>query len=169
MGYYKDSITEWLNNNEDSINNQKLSIDQQVYTENFRLLTAKKYEFIVSNVNANQDFKNIRYDDNSRVIVTKAAVPFSRPLYLKFTLPSQGYPFNDINVSSSLDKKWVLILSDSFYSWVKADIVSRISNTQINNWSLAFKKDRLSVWSFDTAITSTDEKSFIADAYPGTI
>lgn len=54
------------------------------------------------------------------------SVPYDRPLFLNFTLPGQGYPFSNINVSSlnigeavyiiseSKDKRWYLILSSSF-------------------------------------------------------
>jgi len=175
------TIQHQLNN---QINNDKLSKDYKVYQENYRLLNNEEYKKVISNI-ALLDSNELKYNKNNRAIITKTTmsytVPYDRPLYYDFKSVGNGYPFSTINqssvnigqaiyiVSTSIDKKWLLVLSDSFYGWVKADSVSKISDTQIKKWQSLFIKQRLSVRDFNSSILSNDGKSFLKDAFPGTM
>lgn len=180
----QNSLKEWVTDQINDINNTKLPNDQKIYKENFRLFTNKEYQDIIKNINFN-DINNFnKYNYNNRAIVTRTtmsySVPYDKPLFLNFTLPGQGYPFSNINVSSlnigeavyiistSKDKRWYLILSSSFYAWVKANSISKISSDQIQTWNTAFTRKSISIRRFETPIFNLDNR-FRQNTYPGTI
>ncbi|API86798.1 SH3 domain-containing protein [Francisella uliginis] len=180
----QNSLKKWVTEQINDINNSKLPDDEKIYKENFRLFTKLEYKSVTKNINFD-DINNLhKYNVNNRAIVTRTTmgytVPYDRPLFLNFTLPGQGYPFSNINVSSlnigeaiyiisvSKDKRWYLVLSPSFYAWVKSNTISRVSTSEIETWKNAFTKKSISIRRFETPIFNLDNK-LIKNTYPGTM
>ncbi|MED7788830.1 SH3 domain-containing protein [Francisella sp. 19X1-34] len=180
----QNNLKEWITEQINDINNAKLPDDEKIYKENFRLFANKEYQNIIKNINSDDINNSLKYNNNNRAIVTRTtmgyAVPYDRPLFLNFTLPGQGYPFSNINVSSlnigeavyiistSKDKRWCLVLSSSFYAWVKSNSISRISAKEIQTWKNAFIKKSISIRRFETPVFNLENK-LIKNTYPGTI
>ena len=116
-----------------SFNNQGKAADAINYGENFRPHTGQWIRDIQENMNLDQ-FASINYDANNRAIATAnllvRLLPTLDPAFYHFTLPGQGYPFDNLQqsaiwagtpvyiIAETKNRAWVYVLSPSFLGWV---------------------------------------------------
>lgn len=138
----------------DAFTNANLADNKIGYGENFRAHTQAWIDDIKTNMNINQ-FTGITFDTRNRgIAVTNLSVrilPTDEPSYHKFTLPGNGYPFDNLQMSSlwagtpvyiagtSKDKFWCFIFSPSFSGWVKSTGIARATPSFVTQWQRAAK------------------------------
>lgn len=119
--------------------------DRLNYLANYRLSSHKWTELLRQNININK-LKNISYVASHRAIIVNNTfarlLPTHEPSYSDFTLAGQGYPFDNLQVSSvwagtpvyviaaTEDQSWLLVLTPAFIDWVPAHDVAYLSAMQ---------------------------------------
>lgn len=153
------------------------------YGENFRPHTLQWINNIKENMNINQ-FSNLTYNANSRAIaianLNARVLPTDSPHFYNFTLPGQGYPFDNLQMSSlwagtpvyivaqSRDKAWDFVITPSFIAWVHSKYIARVNNNFINDWSRTAIKKMAAIIHTKTPIIDENGK-FQFYAYVGSV
>ncbi|MES2998156.1 MAG: SH3 domain-containing protein [Pseudomonadota bacterium] len=153
------------------------------YGENFRPHTDKWIENIAKNLNIDQ-FAHLHYQKNNRgIAVTNLAVralPTNDVHFYNYQTAGQGYPFDNLQVSSlwagtpiyivgsTQDHTWYLIISPALIGWVKSDGIAKTSDTFINTWTITAKNKLAAITRTQTSLLD-GEKRFLLTAYVGSV
>ncbi|MFZ9035377.1 MAG: SH3 domain-containing protein [Francisellaceae bacterium] len=165
-------------------NNQRRNTDNLIYRVNFRPYPNEIWQQIKDNMKLEQ-FKSPSYfQQNRRAIVVNATIgrdlPTTEPLFYSFTQPGEGYPFDNLMMTSlqpgqaiyilgkSVDEAWSLVLADSYINWVKTQDIAPVSTAFIIRWQKQAKSQMLTTIHFNSSIISDDHK-IATYAYPGAL
>lgn len=167
----------------DFFSNQNKSAENIGYGENFLPYPENWLNAIAKNVNLAQ-FNNLSYQEKNRAIaienLSARALPTDDPHFYSFKIAGQGYPFDNLQMSSiwvgtplyilgeSLDHAWVLVLTPDFISWVKSSGIARTSETFVNQWGSIAKNSLAAITHTQTSILD-EKKQFLLYAYIGTV
>ncbi len=124
------------------------------YGENFRAYNAAWIASIQDNMNINQ-FSSLKYSKKNRAIavnnIDARVLPTDDPHFYHFTLAGQGFPFDNLQMSSiwagtplyiiaqSKDKAWDYVATPSVIAWVHSDDIARVKDRFVNTWAQAAK------------------------------
>ncbi|MGL5800780.1 MAG: SH3 domain-containing protein [Plesiomonas sp.] len=179
--YYIASIlSQGPEKNLNDIINQYLSSSSISWGENFRAHSSQWKEEVKNRVNTNISI--VYHAENRGIAVRETLVrvlPTEDPAYDDPRKAGQGYPFDNLQMSSvragtpvyvltnSSDKRWKYVISPTVTGWVHSEDIARVDQKFINEWvSLAqkqlgaFIKEPVSVY---------DAEQYYFTARPGTI
>ena len=121
------------------------------YGQNYRPHTARWLDDIERNMNLQQFGQAPRYTPNARAIATDALLvrelPTMDPSFYSHRLAGQGYPFDNLQISSvrpgtplyvlgrSVDGDWDYVQSPDVQGWVLASGVGAVDDAFISAWS----------------------------------
>ncbi len=124
------------------------------YGENFHPLSEAWIEKIRKNVNLGQ-FSSLTYDSHNRAIaitnLQARVLPTNDPAYYDFIQPGQGFPFDNLQVSSlwagtpvyivaqTQDKVWDYVIAPSYFGWVKSTGIARATKSFVELWTSSIK------------------------------
>ena len=168
----------------DKFNNQgKAPIDRH-YGANFKEKSAIWWNKIKQNMGlealASSEFKK----ENKAIAITNTlarALPDFAPDFYYFSLPGQGFPFDNLQESAiwagtplyvltnSQDKAWSLVLTpDAYFAWVKSNDIARVSAQFINQWQQAAQKGLAAVTKTEASIVDVNQ-NFLFSGYIGAV
>ncbi len=117
-------------------NNQNKTTDEIQYGENFRPHTLQWFDDIQNNMNLPQLASLTYQPQNNAIMIDNAfirVIPTNDVAFFNHELAGQGYPFDNIQVTSiwagtpiyvmyySRDKAWAFILSPAIVGWIPAN------------------------------------------------
>jgi cell wall-associated NlpC family hydrolase len=139
----------------DTYSNQNKPDDQIGYGENFRPHSPYWIEHIAANINLSQ-FDHFVYQPNHRAIaidnLAARVLPTDDVHFYSYKLAGQGYPFDNLQMSSlwagtpvyilgvSRNHAWSLVVTPDYIGWVKSDGLARVSDSFIKTWETASQK-----------------------------
>ncbi|WP_133140209.1 SH3 domain-containing protein [Legionella genomosp. 1] len=152
----------------DEFNNQNKEPAARHYGENFKEHDAKWLNRIQRNMNL-PALENLEFSEVNRAIAINnsyaRALPESAPDFYHFSLPGQGFPFDNLQESAiwsgtplyvfaySNDKAWALVLTpDAYFAWVKSNDIALASGPFVNQWQKAAKKKLIAITKTQTEI-----------------
>ena len=166
-----------------SFNNPSHPTDETGYGANYIPYSINWFETIKENINLSQ-FIHLGYQAKNRAIaidnISARALPTEDPYFYNFRLPGEGYPFDNLQISSiwigtplyilgeTRDHGWSLVFTPDFVGWVKSTSIARVSYSFINQWQSAAKKNLAAITQTRTSITD-EKKRFLNYAYIGTV
>lgn len=120
------------------------------YDENFRLHSKKWIKEIANNMRLEQLTPPLQFNATKRGIcinnVDIRALPTDDVHFYNFTLPGQGYPFDNLRVSSAwagtatytvaetIDKAWSLVITHFGTGWVKSEYIAKVDENFLETW-----------------------------------
>ncbi|HTM64354.1 MAG TPA: SH3 domain-containing protein [Gammaproteobacteria bacterium] len=151
------------------------------YGVNFRPHTQKWIRDIASNINFTQ-LETFKYHASQRAITIEntsvRALPTDEVHYYHFKFPGQGYPFDNLQmsalwvgspvyvISESLDRAWVLVLTNDLVGWVHRSSIAEADEQFIQQWQNAAKKQMAAI--IKTKATLVDENNqYVMTTYVG--
>lgn len=153
------------------------------YGENFRPHDLQWIDNIDKNMDINQ-FSHLIYSKRNRAItitnLNARVLPTDDPHFYNFTLPGQGYPFDNLQMSSlwvgtpvyivaqSSDKAWDFVITPSFIAWVHSSGIVKTSNKFIAHWTKTAKRMMAATIHTKTPIIDTN-RNFLFYAYVGSV
>jgi hypothetical protein len=162
--------------------NEGKSDDQIGYGENFRAHTPDWINKISDNINLTQ-WDNFNYQDKNRAIAIDnlhaRVLPTDDVHFYHYTLPGQGYPFDNLQMSSlwvgtpvyiiteTMDHAWAYVITPDYIAWVKTNGLARTNNGFVNTWENSAKK-HLGALTHQTSLTD-NKNQFLATAYVGSV
>lgn len=121
------------------------------YGQNFRPHTARWLDEIERNMNLQQFAQAPGYKPNARAIATDALpvreLPTMDPSFYSYRLAGQGYPFDNLQISSirpgaplyvlghTVDGAWDYVQTPDVQGWVKSSGVGFVDDAFIASWS----------------------------------
>lgn len=168
----------------DEFDNQKQDPAHQHFGENF-----KEHDFLwLSKISKNMalDTLNVQsYNPNNRAIAIAntyaRALPDLAPDFYHFSLPGQGFPFDNLQESTiwvgtplyvlhvSQDKAWSLVLTpDAYMAWIKSSDLAYASTEFIQQWQEAAQKGLLAVTQTESSVVD-EAQHFLFSAYIGAV
>lgn len=140
-------------------------------------------EKISVNVNAEQFKEPILYKPENRAIFVQnayaRALPTEEPFYYHHSIPGEGYPFDELQMSSiwagtsayviaeSKDKNWSYVLTPDFQAWVQSNTLAKASDKFITHWQRAAKNKLGAITHTETSITDAYTQHHYFKAYVG--
>lgn len=166
-----------------SFNNQSKPDNQIGYGENFRPYTVDWINNIANNINLAQ-FDNLTYQPNRRAIAIEnlaaRVLPTNDVHFYNYKLAGQGYPFDNLQMSSlwigtpvyilaeTRDHAWVLVLTPDYIAWVKSRGIAQTNDTFINTWQAAAKNHMAAITRTQSSVLDAKGK-FLFTAYVGAV
>lgn len=180
LPYIKEQMPKIL----ETFNNEKVSLKDKHYGENFKRKNRLWWKTITTNVNL-QAVDAATFNIHNRAISIAntfvRALPDDAPDFFHPSLPGQGFPFDNLQmsvlwagtplyiISTSKDKAWSLVLTpDSYYGWVKSKDMAYTSSSFIRNWQSAARHRLGAITQTNTSIT-TDHDQFQLTGYVGAV
>lgn len=155
-----------------SYSNQDKSSDAIGYGENFRPHTEKWIDDIAANMNTNQFNSPLVFDSNNRAIFLNNAdmrvLPTQDVHFYNFTQPGQGYPFDNLQITSiwagtaayivgvTQDNAWVLVVTSVARGWVKSEFIARVDQKFVSFWTDHAKESLAAIVATKTPIIDQD-------------
>ncbi len=155
------------------------------YGENFRPYVPTWIQAISDNMNLEQFAEPMYFNAGQRSIVVQNTyarlLPTNEPHFYRFTLPGQGFPFDNLQQSAiwiatpvyllgtTQDGAWSLVLTSSFTAWVVTDAIAKVTADFINNWNAQVRENLLVITSTQVPVVNADSKHFQFSAYVGTL
>ncbi|MEM9254155.1 MAG: SH3 domain-containing protein [Pseudomonadota bacterium] len=149
---------------------------------NYRKHSRAWKDQLAGNVNLTQ-FSTASFAMSRRAIAVDnlpgRALPTRDPHYHDFSLPGEGYPFDNLQMTSiwagtplyiageSLDGVWYYVLSSSVAAWVPASGVAHASEDFVVRWTRATNEGLTAVTRSDTAIN--DARQLLLHGYLGAV
>lgn len=146
-------IINWFNNADKDKN-------QMGYGMNFRPYSEGWISFIKKNMNLKQ-LSSLEYDSSNRAIaitnLEARALPTNDANFREFTLPGQGYSFDNLQMSSlwagtpvyivsqTNDTSWSFIIAPSFIGWIMTNGIARTNEDFIEKWQKAAKNNMAAI------------------------
>lgn len=162
--------------------NANQSTSNQFYGENFLPHTQQWIAAIQRNMNLQQFKEHLIYQQTHRGIMTNnayaRALPTNDPAFSQFTLPGQGYPFDNLQLSAiwagtpiyvigvTKDKSWSLVLTPSLIAWVQSSAIAIASDEFIKKWHDTAKHSLAAITKTKTSIVSK-HRHFLFTSYIG--
>jgi cell wall-associated NlpC family hydrolase len=171
----------------DAFSNKRKEADKIGYGENFRPHTQQWIANIATNMNLNQ-FNSLTYQSGNRAIAVAnlhaRVLPTNDVHFFKFTLPGQGFPFDNLQMSSlwagtpvyiiarSKDLAWDFVLTPSLLAWVPSAGIALTDDNFVTSWQTAAKKCLAAITHTKTVVNSNERFRFygyvgaVFPAYP---
>lgn len=150
---------------------------------NNRAYSSSWIEAIKKNINFKQ-LNNLKYSSKNRAIATSnllmRGLPTNDPAYYSSTIPGEGYPFDDLQVSATyagtplyilsytIDKEWALVLAPEYIGWVKSSGVAFTDNDFMKTWQKTSYTNLVGIKKSDVAIVDI-HNNFQFNGYVGMI
>ncbi len=166
-----------------TLNNENKPADQIGYGTNFRPYPAAWINNITDNMNLAQFNQPLAFVSANRGIaltnLNARALPTTDVHFYSYQLPGQGYPFDNLQVSSlwagtplyiigqTQDRAWSLVLTPDYIAWVKSEGIARVDDAFIHNWQIAVQKKLVAITHTQTNITTNQHFRF--QAYIGSV
>jgi SH3 domain (SH3b1 type)/NLPC_P60 stabilising domain, N term/SH3 domain of SH3b2 type len=154
------------------------------YSFNFLPYTNEWINSIQYNMNIAQ-FTGLNYHSRRRAIaitnLAGRALPTDDPHFYSFKQAGQGYPFDNIQVTSvwagtpiyiagmSRDGKWYLVITPNVMVWVHSDGIAYADNNFISAWQKAAHKKLAAITETGVSVFDQKQKRFCFTAYVGSI
>lgn len=164
-------------------NNNKKSANQIGYGINFRPHSSVWITRIAHNINLSQ-FDHLHYHSDRRAIaidnLAVRALPTEDVLFYNYKLAGEGYPFDNLQMSSlwvgtpvyilgiTQDQVWSLIISPDYIGWVKSDGLARTNDHFINVWVHAAQKQLAAIIRTQTSLLDVKGR-LLFTAYVGSV
>lgn len=168
----------------DAFNHQNQSASGRHYGGNFK----PHDEVWLNQMKQNMDFNAIEsseFKENNRAIAIANTfarlLPDQSPDFHHFTLPGEGFPFDQLQdsaiwagtplyvLSVSTDKAWSLVLTpDGYFSWVKSSDIAYASDAFIHHWQAAAQRGLIAITETGTSILNP-QGHFQLTGYMGSV
>ncbi len=164
-------------------NNAGKSPDQIGYGENFRPHTEDWILNIANNIDVSR-LENLSFQANNRGIAIRnlsaRALPTKDVHFYSYKLAGQGYPFDNLQISSlwagtpvyiileTYDHAWMLVVTPDYIGWVNSNGIARVDNGFIKEWS-ATAKDKLAAITHTPTSIVDNQQQFLFTAYTGSV
>lgn len=162
-------------------NHKRQGLDKH-YGENFKLHNRSWWLKLQKKANLNA-LQQVAFQAKNRAIVTRntlsRALPDDAPTFFDERIPGEGFPFDNLQISSiwagtpvyvihtSDDKAWSLVLTpDAYYAWVKSEDIAYVSNDFIKKWQYLAQKQLGAVTKTGVSVFN-QQKDFLFSAYIG--
>lgn len=170
----------------EEFNNQVQDSTHQHYGENYKLHDVMWFNQLKQSMNLPAIF-SAKYKASARAIVVNhtlvRVLPDSAPDFFDFTQPGQGFPFDNLQlstlwsgtplyaISTTKDGAWTLIFSpDAAIGWVKSTDIAYVSNAFIAQWQSAAKKHLMAVTKTATPVVDNQGRfqflGYMGAVYP---
>lgn len=163
--------------------NQNKSKNQLGYGVNFRPYPIAWIQKIENNMRLSQ-FSQGTYQDKLRGIAINnlhaRLLPTEDVHYYSHTLAGEGYPFDNLQMSSiwvgtpvyilgeSQDHHWLLVLTPDFVAWVKANGIARVSDIFVKQWQAQAKQNLAAITRTETPLKNESGR-YLYLAYVGSV
>ncbi|HHF0529900.1 TPA: SH3 domain-containing protein [Legionella anisa] len=164
--------------------NQNKSDQERHFAENFKEHDAVWLNRIKNNMDL-PAIEGLGYNEKNRAIAVNntfaRALPDHAPDFFHFTMPGQGFPFDNLQESViwagtplyiftvSQDKSWSLVLTpDAYFAWVKSSDIAYASSGFINEWNSAAKKGLVAITETEASIVN-QHQNFQFAGYIGAV
>lgn len=153
--------------------------------ENFRPHTQSWINNISYNMNLEQFSASFHFTPENRGILVQntyaRALPTLEPHFYHHELPGEGYPFDNLQMSSlwagtpvyvvgqTRDKQWSFIISPAIHAWVQTEAIAKTDQKFVNRWQVAAKHKLAAIVKTETTITDTRNKNYQLKAYVGSV
>ena len=169
-----------------SFNNKNKSPKEIGYNENFRPHPETWIAEISDNINISQ-FDNLKFNPKNRAIavdnLNARILPTDDVFFYHYSIPGQGYPFDNLQMSSlwagtpiyilgeTSDHVWSLVLTPDYIAWVKSVGVARTDQAFIKKWTNAALNHFVAITHSKTMITNshgiTRFYAYVGSLFPG--
>lgn len=166
-------------------NNENKKFNQIGHGLNFRPYEKGWIETMASNMNFEQFKEPIHFNSKNRAIFVQNAyarvLPTQEPFFYHHSLPGEGYPFDQLQMSAiwtgtpayilgtSRDGNWNLVLTPDFIAWVQSETLAKTNDRFIQHWQRAAKNKLAAITQTETAITDMQNKNYHFKAYVGAV
>lgn len=163
-------------------NNDHQPSKQIGYGVNFHPYSADWNQRILANINLSQFDQLHFHADHRGIAITNLyarALPTDDPYFYHYKLAGQGYPFDNLQMSSiwagtpvyilgeTRDHAWYLVLTPDLIAWVKSNGIALADSHFINRWHKQAKRQLAAITK--TAVSLVDiHHQFLLTAYIGT-
>ena len=157
----------------DGFDNQNKPDTKKHYAENFK----EHDEVWLNQIRKNMDlaaFDALTFNPENRAIAVNntyaRALPEHAPDFYHFSLPGQGFPFDNLEESAiwagtplyvlsvSQDKAWSLVLTpDEYFAWVKSSDIAYASNKFVSQWQQAAQAGLVAITETDASIVNKNQ------------
>lgn len=153
--------------------------------ENFRPHTPSWINTISNNMNLEQFSASFHFTPKNRGILVQntyaRALPTLEPHFYHHELPGEGYPFDNLQMSSlwvgtpvyvvgqTRDKQWSFIISPAVHAWIPTETIARTNQKFVSRWQVAAKHKLAAILKTETTITDTYNKNYQLKAYVGSV
>jgi hypothetical protein len=164
-------------------NNEKQEIAYVGYGENFRPCSQEWLRKIEKNINLKNFQMSQKYDAKNRGILiqnTAARVlPTDDVYFYHFTTAGEGYPFDNLQISSvyagtpvyiigkTQDSAWTWVITPHFIGWVHSETIAHVTNSFIQAWQAYAEKKLIAITCTDTPIIDNKNNQFQFASYVG--
>ena len=142
---------------------------------------------IIANMNLKQFKLPIKYRVSKRGIAVRnlhaRCLPTNDPYYYNFTLPGEGYPYDNLQdsavwvgtpvyiIGTTRDRQWHLVLTPSFISWVESDGIAKVGPSFIIKWQKHAKQKMVAITKTNLSIFDINNQyrfnAYIGAVFPG--
>jgi cell wall-associated NlpC family hydrolase len=168
----------------DSFNNINKSEKEKHYAENYKEQSQSWWNKIKDRMDLPK-IASIAYKPENRAIAVKnthlRALPNLAPDFYSLTVAGQGFPFDNLQVSSvwagtplyvfslSKDQGWALVLTpDSYFAWVRSDDIAYVTPEFIKKWQTTAQQGIAATTETEASIFD-ENKKFELTAYIGSV
>lgn len=155
------------------------------YGENYKPYPESWIKTIADNMALDDLISTVKYNPMNRAILVQnsfaRALPTSEPHFYNITFPGQGYPFDNLQMSSlwagtpvyiihqTKDKSWSLVITPEIIGWVKSESLGRVNPHFVYTWQKTAKTNFAAITTTKTPINSLNNKSFLFNGYVGSV
>ena len=155
------------------------------YGENFRPYPKEWLQKIEDAINLKNYQASQQFDPNKRGILVQntagRVLPTDDVHFYHFTTPGEGYPFDNLQISSlyagtpvysigqTQDSAWTLVISPYFIGWVRSESIASVTDGFINTWQKYAKKNLVAITRTETPVIDSKNKQFQFKSYVGSL
>lgn len=157
--------------------------DEIGYGENFRPYPPTWIAAIAANIDLKQ-LDHLSYEPDQRgITVANCAariLPTQDPHFYSADIAGQGYPFDNLQLSSlwvatpvyivseSRDHAWLLVLTADYSAWVPAQDIARVDDAFVARWTQTTNQQLMAITKTHTTLVDVHQK-YLFTAYVGTV
>lgn len=163
--------------------NEGKLVNEIGYGENYRPHDKAWINAIAENINIAQ-FNQLYYQATQRGIaidnLAARTLPTEDMHLYSYTIPGQGFPFDNLQVSAlwagtpvyilgeTRDKAWVLVLTPDYIAWVKSTGIAKVDEQFVSVWTMAAKSKLGAITQTKTSVITTSG-DYLFTAYVGAV
>ncbi len=163
--------------------NHNKSSDEIGYGENFRPYPASWIAHIAANIDLKQ-LANLSYQPQNRAIAVEnlaaRVLPTADPHYYSHDIAGQGYPFDNLQLSSlwagtpvyivseSHDHAWLFVVTADYSAWVPAQGIARVDDAFVARWTQAANTQLMAISKTQTTLLD-DQQHYLLTSYVGAV
>jgi cell wall-associated NlpC family hydrolase len=168
----------------DEFDNQKQEPINYHYGENFKAHDEIWLNKITKSMQLDA-LETTHFSEKNRAIVTTntyaRALPDYAPDFFHFSLPGEGFPFDNLQESAlwvgtplyvlhnSQDKAWSLVLTpDAYIAWVKSSDIAYATPEFIDQWQVAAQRSLMAITQTEASVLD-EEQQFLFSTYIGAV